>query len=271
VNEPAPDDIELAAGGDRQALERVLLDVRDDVHRLCLRMTGCPDDALDATQEVLIKVMTRLAAFRGESSLRTWVHRIAVNHLLDRKRSTVERMEMTFSQFADDLLDGLSSRVADGGPEREVLASEVKHGCTLALLTCLDRPTRVAYVLGEVFGVSSAEGARICEISEATYRKRLSRARAAVRAFVAEHCGLVAPDRARCHCGRRVDAAIDRGRIDPSPTIDRPTIDAAVAEMEAMYDAAGLVRSVPDAAPAEVAVRIRAILGSGRYPNVGIG
>jgi RNA polymerase sigma factor (sigma-70 family) len=165
--------VQRARDRDRAALEELLAAVQDDVHRLTLRMTGCPDDALDATQEILVRVMTRISTFKGEAAFGTWVHRIAVNHLLDRKRSAVERLELTFSRFADELLDGLAPVAPNAGPELDVLAREVKHGCTLALLTCLDRPLRVSYVLGEVFGVSSSEGAWICDTTETAYRKRL--------------------------------------------------------------------------------------------------
>jgi RNA polymerase sigma factor (sigma-70 family) len=260
--------VQRAQRGDRRAVEAVLAAVRDDVHRLAVRMTGCPDDALDATQEILVKVLTRLSTFTGEAAFTTWVHRVAVNHLLDRKRSAVERLEHTFGTFADDLHDGLTPVAPNAGPELDLLAREVKHGCTLALLTCLDREARVVYVLGEVFGVSSSEGASICETTEAAYRKRLSRARASVRAFVGEYCGLVAPAVARCHCRKRVPVAVRLGRIDPAVADDAMPADVndAVAEMEAMYDAAGLLRSVPDAAaPDEVAVMIRTLLDSGRY------
>jgi RNA polymerase sigma factor (sigma-70 family) len=261
-----------ARDGDRKALEGVLVAVQHDVHRLALRMTGCPDDALDATQEILVRVMTRLSTFKGEAAFGTWVHRIAVNHLLDRKRSAVERFELTFSRFADDLVAGLAPVAPNVEPELDLLARDVKHGCTLALLTCLDRPLRVAYVLGEVFGCSSADGAWICDTTEAAYRKRLSRARALVRDFVAEHCGLVAPTVARCHCRKRVPAALALGRVHPGAAAD-PTpaaVEAAVEEMESLYDAAGLVRSLPDTtAPAEVAVDIRSLLESGRYRLLG--
>jgi RNA polymerase sigma factor (sigma-70 family) len=257
-----------AQRGEGRAVEAVLAAVRDDVHRLALRMTGCPDDALDATQEILVKVLTRLSTFTGEAAFTTWAHRVAVNHLLDRKRSAVERLEYTFGTFADDLHDGLTPVAANAGPELDLLAREVKHGCTLALLTCLDREARVAYVLGEVFGMSSREGAWVCETTEAAYRKRLSRARAAVRAFVGEHCGLVAPTTARCHCRKRVPVAVRLGRVDPEVASGATPaeVEEAIAEMEALYDTAGLLRSVPDAlAPGEVAVRIRSLLDSGRY------
>ena len=72
---------------DAAALEQLVLAVRDRVYRLCLRMTARPPDAEDATQEILIRVITRLSTFRGEAAFTTWVHRIAVNHLLDRRRT----------------------------------------------------------------------------------------------------------------------------------------------------------------------------------------
>jgi hypothetical protein len=87
---------------------------------------------------------------------------VAVNHPLDRKQSAVERLEHTFGTFSDDLHDGLTPVAPNAGPELDLLARDVKHGWTTALLTCLDRAERVAYVLGEVFGVSSTEGAWIC-------------------------------------------------------------------------------------------------------------
>jgi hypothetical protein len=180
----------------------------------------------------------------------------------------VERLELSFGAFAEDLRAGLAPVATGAEPELDLLAREVKHGCTLAMLCCLDRELRVAYILGEVFGVSSTEGAWICSTSEAAFRKRLSRARTAVRAFVAEHCGLVAPDTAQCHCRRRVPVAARLGRIDTTVTdrATQPQIVAAVEEMDALYDAATLMRTVPDAeAPEEARVRIRSLLDSGRF------
>ena len=68
-----------------------------------------PEDAEDATQEILVRTVTRLSQFDFRSKLKTWVYRIAVNYILDVKKSAIERMHLTFEQFADDLADGLSS------------------------------------------------------------------------------------------------------------------------------------------------------------------
>jgi RNA polymerase sigma factor (sigma-70 family) len=72
--------VRQAVEGDAGAIETLVRRVQDDVHGLAVRMLWCPDDAADATQEILMKVVTRLASFRGESAFRTWVYRIAVNH-----------------------------------------------------------------------------------------------------------------------------------------------------------------------------------------------
>jgi RNA polymerase sigma factor (sigma-70 family) len=252
--------VERARGGDAGALEDLVRALRDDVYGLGVRMLWDPHDAEDATQEILVKVITRLDGFRGDSTLRTWTYRIAVNHLLSTKRRRVERQGWTFDAFADDLAAGLDRQGPDqpAGPAEALLAEEVKVGCTLGMLQCLDRPQRVAYILGEVFQLPSETGAAICNTTPAAYRKRLSRARTKVRAFVAEHCGIVNAD-APCRCTRRADAAIRAGRIDPAaptfvahPTLAAPPpITAAVAEMEDLHDAAALFRSHPDFATPE--------------------
>jgi len=147
-----------ALEGDRQALEQLVVRLQGDVYGLALRMLWNREDAEDATQEILVRVVTRLAQFDFRSQLRTWVYRIAVNYILDVKKSPVERMQLTFETLAADLVEGLSN----DGPqdaERSVLVEEVKIGCTLAMLQCLDRPHRAAYVLGEILELRGPEAA----------------------------------------------------------------------------------------------------------------
>lgn len=179
-HEPAdgvsPEQIVAAAtAGDADAAEALLSRVRDDVYGLSLRMLWDPDDAEDATQEILLKVLTRLDSYRGEAAVRTWVHRIAVNHLLDRRRSRLERQRLSFEAFAEDLATGLADPDPSLAPDTDLLAEEVKLGCTLAMLTCLDRNHRVAWILDEVFELSSDEAAWVCGVTPAAHRKRLSR------------------------------------------------------------------------------------------------
>lgn len=269
--------VERARSGDARALEELVRALQDDVYGLAVRMLWRPQDAEDATQEILVKVITRLDSFRGDSALRTWAYRIAVNHLLSTRRRHMEHQGWTFDAFADDLAAGLDRHepAEPASPADRLLAEEVKVGCTLGMLQCLDRPQRVAYILGEVFQLPSDTGAAICDTTPAAYRKRLSRARTKVRAFVAEHCGIVNPD-AACRCTRRLQVAIRAGRIDPAaptfvghPTLAAPPpIIAAVAEMEDLHDAAALFRSHPDFAAPERVTRAVVQVVASRAPTL---
>jgi RNA polymerase sigma factor (sigma-70 family) len=264
-----------AREGDRAALDRLVVALSDDLYRLALRMVWHPEDAEDATQEILIRILTRLDGWRGEASVRTWAWRIAVHHLLDRRRSRMEAERWTFDAFGEDLAAGLADPRPGDAPGDEILADEVRLGCTQGMLQCLDRPHRVAYILGEVFALPSELAAEVTGVSAPTHRKRLSRARAALRSFVADHCGIVDPAN-RCRCAKRVPRAIELGRVDPERPLfaahpsrpratepDRPT--AETTEMQHLHDLAALMRSHPAyAAPDRVRRTLQSLLDGGR-------
>lgn len=199
-----------AVDGDRDALDGLVRALQGDIYGLALRMLWNREDAEDATQEILVRVVTRLSQFDFRSKLKTWVYRVAVNYVLDVQKSPVERLHLSFDRFAEDLAEGLS---ADGpmDGERSLLTEEVKIGCTLGMLQCLDRPHRVAYVLGEILELSGPEAASALEIAPEVFRKRLQRARDAIVSFTRAYCGLVS-DTAACRCNRRVPAALRLGR-----------------------------------------------------------
>jgi RNA polymerase sigma factor (sigma-70 family) len=260
-----------AQEGDRVALEAVIAGVRDRIYHLALRMLWHPADAEDATQEILIRLITHLGSFRGESAFSTWVYRVASNTLLTTRQRRAEREELTFERFAEQLDEGLGPEAP--GPAAEVenrlLVEEVKLGCTQGMLLCLDRDHRLAYILGDVFGLTSQEAAEIVGISAVAFRKRLSRARARLHGFMERKCGLVNPANP-CRCARRVDHAVRIGRVDPEQLLfathpvrleaDSSTHEV-VREMEQLHSAADLLRGHPDyAAPGKASEVIRDLL-----------
>jgi RNA polymerase sigma factor (sigma-70 family) len=204
-----------ALDGDREALDLVARELQGDIYGLALRMLWNKEDAEDATQEILVRIVTRLAQFDFRSRLKTWAYRVAVNHILDVKKSAIERLHLTFERFADDLTDGLEPASADDA-DRSLLIDDVKVGCSLAMLQCLDRPHRLAYVLGEIMELSGPDAAEVLEISPALFRKRLQHAREAVLTFTKAHCGLVS-DAAPCRCNRRVSRDAVAGAADEHP------------------------------------------------------
>ncbi len=262
-----------ARDGDRASLETIVVRIQDKVYGLALRMLWHPEDARDAAQEILIRVVTRLGSFRGESAFLTWVYQVAVNHLLSARASRLEEQRLTFDLFARDLDEGLTERPAgaEGAVDDALLLEEVKVGCTLGMLSCLDRPHRLAYILGEILEMDGPEAARILEIHPTSYRKRLSRARRDIVAFMKAKCGLVNPDRP-CRCRRRVRCAIDRGRVDPRHLLFAsdanrarrfPSVLAGIRRLEEARRAAALYRSHADpAAPESLAREIRRLIAT---------
>lgn len=265
-----------AIDGDRASIEQLVLALQRRIYNLALRMLWHPEDAQDATQEILLKIIVHLGTFRGEAAVTTWAMRIAANHLLHVKRSRIEKQELTFGSFADDLRNGLSEPAAPAvdDPEQQLLEDEVKIGCTHAMLSCLDRPHRLAYVIGEVFELHHEEAAAILDISPAAYRQRLSRARGRIRDFMSQHCGLVSSE-AACRCRRRIRAAVEAGRVDPHHLLFARTrrdelLQQHTEEMDELHRIAGILRSHPDyAAPTGIADAIRSLLGSERFRILG--
>jgi RNA polymerase sigma factor (sigma-70 family) len=256
-----------ARAGDQTALEDVVRTIQDDVFDLSLRMLGGEEDARDATQEVLTRIVTKLATFRGESGFRTWVYRVAANTLLNFRKER-RKVAETFEQ-AGEILDGALARAAEGPvPEdaaREALINEVKLACAHGMLLCLDRPHRLAYILGEVLELASDDAAVILEIRPAAFRKRLSRARDQMEPFLRAHCGLANPTHG-CRCGKLLPAALEFGLVDSSrPGLAHlPTrrADRLNLRVEQARTAAEVYRSLPRyASPKDFAAAIRELLG----------
>lgn len=202
--------VKRATVGDAKAMDALVRSVQDQVHRLALRMMGDLSAAEDATQEILLKVVTKLSTFKGDSKFETWVYRIAMNHLLTARSVLSRDPGLSFDMFESDLLQGLVD--PQDSVEDAVLVNELRLKCTMAMLLCLDRDHRAAYVLGEVLEMDHQSASGILDVTPANFRQRLSRARRDVQAFTARACG-IGNNAGLCQCSRRVPAALAAGRI----------------------------------------------------------
>ena len=211
------DQIEQALSGEKKALESIVEEVKDLIYNLSLKMLLFPEDAEDATQEILIKMITHLSTFQRKSSFQTWVYRIASNYLISEKSKKGYRAKrISFDDYANQIDSGQSEKVMYTNNEGEIslFEEEVKVSCTHGLLHCLNPTNRLIYILGDILGFNSVEAAKILEITPASFRKQLSRSREKVRNFLTAKCGLINSDNP-CRCKRKVDFLIDQEMIDP--------------------------------------------------------
>ena len=260
-----------AALGDKKAARDVLAAVQDDVYGLSLRMLGHPADAEDAAQEILVIVLTHLGSFRGESSLRTWVWRIAANHLSRVRKG--RRETMSFETLGERLRTGFREEDVDRpDPEAEALTQELRLRCTEAMLLSLDREHRVAYVLGDIFHLSGEEAAAVLEVDPAVFRKRLSRARSRLYEFMRSWCGVYDPSNP-CRCSGQTSTAVERGIIAPadlylSKQRCRPTraaLDRAAGEVTNLMRVAEVLHGPSEyLAPDTLTASVRGLLDSER-------
>ncbi|MET0901776.1 MAG: sigma-70 family RNA polymerase sigma factor [Acidimicrobiales bacterium] len=156
----------LAAGaGDRVATTAFVRRTQPEVWRVCARL-GDRADADDLTQEVYLRALPALTAFRGESSARTWLLQIARYVCADHVRGRTRRRS---------LVDRLVQRVATGDLAAADRSGEVDLD---DLVAALDPDRREAFVLTQVAGLSYAEAALVCEVPIGTIRSRVARSRA---------------------------------------------------------------------------------------------
>jgi RNA polymerase sigma factor (sigma-70 family) len=268
--------VALAKEGHRNALEALLRKIQDRVYGLALRTLFLPADAEDATQEILIKIITHLSAFRGESGFGTWSFRIAANHLLTTHKRRAEKWGYSFALCEKAIEKALSVSGTEivETPEENLIAEEVRLACLQGMLLCLTREIRLVFILGVVFEVTSHEGAHILDITPEAFRQRLSRGRKQVQNFMTKQCSLVHPENP-CACARLIPYEIKIKLLDPEnlrfanhrcyarqsdPVISR------LQELDKIKRLAVLFRSHPNyAAPETFLESIKKVVESGRF------
>jgi RNA polymerase sigma factor (sigma-70 family) len=268
-----------AIAGDLASIDAMLIAIQPGVFNLAVRMLGNRDDAADATQEILLKVVTHLASFRAQSAFSTWVFQIARNHLLTAITRSKENPEVSLDSIAERLQQGIDYAVSvtriqpaekSLSPEDHFEARQIALGCTQSIIMALDREQRLAYVLDTAFGLSSELAAEVLGIQPAAYRKRLSRVRETLEPFFSRTCGLVNAD-ADCQCERQLPAkrALARSAAaDIKPISLRALHRSEIAHIEAHFDnfirmsnAAAVLRAHPDyRAPESMVHAIRRVL-----------
>ena len=265
--------VERARAGDREALEELVRHHQGWIYNIALRMVFYPQDAEDATQEILLKAVTSLSSFEGRSSFRTWLYRIVVNHVLNMKRGRAEQVVMSFTAYGQAIADTPDLDPPDPGiasPEVRLLVDEAMISCTSGMLLCLDREQRLTYILGQIFGVTDTVAAEVLEITCENFRQRMARARRDLRNFMNDKCGLV--NRANpCRCAKKTRGFIQAGYVDPENLLFardhisqvREAVPKAFETIKSLDDqCADIFRGHPFYKPPDLAQRLRQLVES---------
>ncbi len=166
--------------GDESAFEALVEQQQRPLFSLLARLTGNPEEAMDLVQETFLRAVRGLASFRGESSLRTWLHRIAVNVFLNERRTA--RPEMVELETIENLAPSWWDRWSGRVPDPEQLASSREGVERLGrAMARLPEEHRAVLLLRDREVYSAKEVASLLEITVPAVKSRLHRARVFVR------------------------------------------------------------------------------------------
>ena len=146
--------VAAAVGGDQAALEALINRHHPWIYNLALRMVMVPADAEDVTQEVLVKILTKLGSYDPEKgAFRTWLYRVVTNHVLNMKARGYEEAITDFDAYYS-FVDRVPDQEPEDTPETALIAEDLKIGCVMGTLLCLDRTQRLTFILAVAFGAT---------------------------------------------------------------------------------------------------------------------
>ena len=235
------------------------------------------EEAEDVTQEVLVKVITKLASYDpGKSAFRTWLYRIVTSHVINMKTRGYEAAVTDVDSYCS-FVSQVPDQDPDASPETELVISDLGIGCVMGTLLCLERKQRLVFLLAIVFGASDAVGAEILDMSRAAFRKSLSRARVRLHEYVSGNCSLMNPE-APCSCRKKAKGFIDSGAYSADRIFfhqaDGPQLKEIVGEKIKRFDAgiygeyARLFREHPFYNPPDATAWLRDVIESREFKEI---
>ncbi len=200
--------------GNKKSLNSLIQKHQPFIYNVAWKMIGDPMQAEDLTQEALIKIISNLSSFKGESTFRTWAYRIVWNHFLNEKKTPVSIFASNFDDLGTRLDNAPSVDISLEEQEtKKEEIREVRLQCLSGMLLCLTKEQRLVYIMGDIFDADHHIGSEIMGVSKATYRKKLSRARNDLHNFMQNKCGLVNKSNP-CRCHKKVTVALEYGMVD---------------------------------------------------------
>ena len=185
------DDRRLLEGlreGAEEAYETLIQRFQQPVYNLVARLLNDPNEACDVVQEVFLKVFRKVGSFRGDSTLKTWIYRIAVNQAYNHQRwFSRHRRQQVDLDGEGEVFQSYSRRIPDRGPSPYDYAVEhEQHAMIEAALARLNPSFRAAVILRDIEELSYEEIAEVLQVALGTVKSRILRGREALRKDLAD-------------------------------------------------------------------------------------
>lgn len=179
--------VERLQNCDQDAYETLLARFQQPIYNLCYRLINDPADAADVVQEVFLKVFRSIDNFRGQSTLKTWIYRIAVNEAYNHRRwfSRHRRQEVGLESEDETSRPWLESICDPARDPYELALNEERHQLIESSLREINSDFRTAVVLRDLEDLSYEEIADVLQISLGTVKSRILRGRESLRRVLA--------------------------------------------------------------------------------------
>jgi RNA polymerase sigma-70 factor (ECF subfamily) len=174
VNRPDGDLVARCQAGDVEAFEALYRQHGSRIYSLACRMAGSPEDGEDLLQDIFLQAYRKIGGFKGESSLGTWLYRLALNHCLDFVRSRRAKMEK-----ATDSLDEAGATEPTGRRDTPIARLDLERAVRQLPPGC-----REAFVLHDIEGYDHREVAAMLGVAEGTSKSQVFKARMKLRALL---------------------------------------------------------------------------------------
>lgn len=198
----------------KEEFTKLLNEVKNQVFNLSIRMLSNVQLAEDATQDILLKIISQIDTLKDKNKFKPWALIIAKNHLLNVIKEDSRFQYISFEIMEKDCNIPMDEFILYDTPDfdKNKMLVELKISCSQAMLMCLSKEERCIYILSSMFGLNSVDGSGIMEITPDNFRQKLHRTKLKLKNFLENNCGLI-NKLATCKCNKRLDFAISNGRI----------------------------------------------------------
>jgi RNA polymerase sigma-70 factor (ECF subfamily) len=189
----------------KQDFQDIYSNFNEKLRRYLARLVG-EAESEDVTQEVFLKVNASLAEFRGDSSLSTWIYRIATNTAIDHNRKSSARLkeQTADGHLPDDSMPEESMTVDPTPPQDRQLIRKEMNDCIKGVVDGLPESYRTVLILSDLEELANNEIAEVLDISLETVKIRLHRARTRLKKELEHHCSFYKDERNELACDRKV-------------------------------------------------------------------